>query len=100
MNAANKASEIFVAKASAKGEQKTSEAANIIDEQLDVLKKQMEQKSQQVNDYKTKTVHALPEHIEDNIKAVTATREQIQSLETKIAEEQAKKSSAEHELQD
>jgi polysaccharide chain length determinant protein (PEP-CTERM system associated) len=100
MNAANRLAELFIQKASAKREQKTSEAATVIDEQLDELKKRMETQSQQINDFKTKTVTALPDHIDDNIRGIDTSKEELRDRETKIAEEQARKASIERELQD
>src|SRR5215471_4502783 len=61
MNVTNKLAELFVQTASAKREQKTSEAASVIDEQLDALKKRLEQQSRQMHDYKSKAVNALPD---------------------------------------
>src|SRR5262249_809340 len=100
MNVTNRLAELFVQKASAKSEQKTSEAANVIDEQLDALKKRMEQQSKQMHDYKSKTVHALPDHIDDNLRVIESARQQIQDRITKIAEEEAKRASIVRELHD
>src|SRR5262245_41633349 len=100
MNAANRLAELFIQKASAKREQKTSEAATVIDEQLDELKKRMETQSKQIHDFKTKTVTALPDHIDDNIRGIDTSKEELRDRETKIAEEQARKASIERELQD
>ena len=100
MNVANKLASLFVQKASAKREQNTSEAANVINEQVNALKKELQEKSRQMHDYKTKAVHALPDHIDTNLKAIDSTRDQIRDLEIKIAEEQAKKASTQQELQD
>ena len=100
MNVTNKLAALFVQTASAKREQKTSEAASVIDEQLDALKKRLEQQSRQMHDYKSKAVNALPDHIDDNLHAIGSTRQQILERQTKIAEEEAKKSSIQRELQD
>src|SRR5262245_55797349 len=100
MNVTNKLAELFVQTASAKREQKTSEAASVIDEQLDALKKRLEQQSRQMHDYKSKAVNELPDHIDDNLHAIGSTRQQILERQTKIAEEEAKKSSIQRELQD
>jgi polysaccharide chain length determinant protein (PEP-CTERM system associated) len=96
----NKLGELFAEKASAKREQKTSEEAKVIDEQLDALKRRQEGKSKEMHDYKTKAVHALPDHIDDNLRGIEESKHQIQDLDTKIAEEEAKKSSNERELKD
>jgi polysaccharide chain length determinant protein (PEP-CTERM system associated) len=100
MNVTNKLAELFVDRASAKREQKTSEAANVIDGQLEAVKKRLEQQSRQLNDYKTKTVHALPDHMGDNIRGIDTTRTELQERETKISEEQARRASIEREIQD
>jgi polysaccharide biosynthesis transport protein len=100
MDVTNKLSELFVQKASAKREQKTTEAATVIDDQLDALKKKLEQKSKEMHDYKQKAVHALPDHYDDNLRAIDSTKDQIRDRDTKIAEEEAKKSTIEKELQD
>ena len=100
MNVTNKLAELFAQNASAKREQKTSEAANVINEQVDDLKNRLQRQNDQIQNYKTKAVHALPDHIDNNIKAIDSLKEQIQDRETKIAEEQAKRASIERELQD
>jgi succinoglycan biosynthesis transport protein ExoP len=100
MNVTNKLAELFVQNASAKREQKTSQAASIIDEQVYALKDRLQRQNDQIQNYKTKAVHALPDHIDDNIKAIDSLKEQIQDRETKVAEEQAKRASIERELQD
>ena len=100
MNVTNKLAELFVHKASAEREQKTTEAATVIDDQLDALKQRLETQSRQMHDYKTKAVNALPDHIDDNLRNIESTRDQILERETKIAEEEAKKASSQRELQD
>src|SRR5262245_27566916 len=100
MNVTNKLAELFVRKASADREQKTAEAANVIDGQLDALKQRLEAQSSQMHDYKTKAVNALPDHFDNNLRNIESTRDQILDRETKIAEEEAKKVSSQRELQD
>jgi succinoglycan biosynthesis transport protein ExoP len=100
MNITNKLADLFVHKASAEREQKTTEAATVIDDQLDALKQRLETQSRQMHDYKTKAVNALPDHIDDNLRNIETTRDQILDRETKIAEEEAKKASSQRELQD
>src|SRR5215813_1060764 len=78
MNVTNKLAELFVHKASAKREQKTSEAAEVIDDQVEALKQRMEKQSKQIHDYKSSAVHALPDHIDDNIRGVDSAKEAIQ----------------------
>jgi succinoglycan biosynthesis transport protein ExoP len=100
MNVANKLADLFVATASAKRGEKTEAAATVIADQVEALKKRMEAQSKQMHDFKTKEVTALPEHVDDNIRGIDASREAIQDRETKIAEEQAKKASIQRELKD
>jgi polysaccharide chain length determinant protein (PEP-CTERM system associated) len=100
MNVTNKLAELFIQKASAKREQKTSETAIVIDEQLEALKDRMEAQSKRIHDFKTGAVTALPDHIDDNIRAVDSTKHELRDKETKIAEEDAKKASIQRELQD
>jgi polysaccharide chain length determinant protein (PEP-CTERM system associated) len=100
MNVTNKLAELFLQKASARREQKTSEAATVINEQLQTLKNSIDEKSKQMHDFKTKAVNALPDHVGDIYRSIEATRLQSQELATKIADEQAKKSSTQRELQD
>src|SRR5215467_6491420 len=84
MNITNKLADLFVHKASAEREQKTTEAATVIDDQLDALKQRLETQSRQMHDYKTKAVNALPDHIDDNLRNIESTRGQILDRETKI----------------
>src|SRR5262249_44788811 len=100
MNVTNKLAELFVAKASAKREQKTSEAANVINDQLQTLKSGLEEKNRQMHDFKSKAVNALQDHVGDIYRSIEAAKLQMQETETKIAEEEAKKASSQRELQD
>lgn len=100
MNVTNKLAEVFVKDASAKHVQKTDEAAKVIDNQLDALTRHVEDKSKQIHDYKTTAVHALPDHIDDNLKGIETTKDQIQDRETKITQEEAKRTEIERQLAD
>src|SRR5215813_11243082 len=100
MNVTNKLAELFVHRASAEREQKTTEAATVIDDQLDALKQRIETQSRQMHEYKSKAVNALPDHMDDNLRNIESTRAQILERETKIAEEEAKKAASQRELQD
>jgi len=100
MNVTNAIAGLFVKKASANQEEKTTEAATVIDDQLNALKQNLEQKSKQMHDYKTKAVNALPDHVDDIYRGIESTKQQIQDRETKISEEEAKKVSSQRELQD
>jgi polysaccharide biosynthesis transport protein len=100
MNVTNTLAEAFVRDASAKHEQKTDEAAKVIDDQLNALNHRIEDQSIQIHKYKTDAVHALPDHIDDNLRDIDAAKDQIQDRETKISEEQAKKASIERQLAD
>jgi polysaccharide chain length determinant protein (PEP-CTERM system associated) len=100
MNVTNKLAEAFVKDASAKHEEKTNEAAKVIDDQLDALTKRIESESKSIHDYKTTAVHALPDHIDDNLRASDSAKDQIQDRQTKISDEEAKKASIERQLAD
>ena len=100
MNVTNTLAEAFVKDASAKHEQKTDEAAKVIDDQIAALNQRLEKQSNDIHAYKANAVHALPDHIDDNLHAIEAAREQIQDRETKISEEQAKKASIDRQLAD
>src|SRR4029077_18926383 len=84
MNVTNKLSELFVRRASANNEQKTQDAATVIDDQVNALKERLEKQSQQLHSYKQKTVDALPDHIDDNIRAVNSLKEEYGDRTTKI----------------
>lgn len=100
MNVTNTLAEAFVKDASAKHEQKTDDAAKVIDDQLNALTNRIESESERIHDYKTTAVHALPDHIDDNLHSIENAKDQIQDRETKITEEQAKKSSIDKQLAD
>jgi len=100
MNVVNKLAGIFVQQASAKRDQKTTEAATVIDEQLEALKRRMEVQSKDIHEFKEKNVRALPDHIDDTIRSIDQSREDMRDRETKVAEELAKKASIEKELHD
>lgn len=100
MAVTNGLAEAFVKAASAKHEQKTDDAAKVIDDELETLTKHLDDQSKQIHDYKTATVHALPDHIDDNLHAITSSTERIQERQTKISEELAKKAMIEGQLSD
>ena len=100
MNVTNKLAEAFVKNASAKHEEKTNEAAKVIDAELDALTKRIDSESKKIHDYKTTAVHALPDHIDDNLRASDVAKDQIQERQTKISEEEATKASIEGQLAD
>jgi polysaccharide biosynthesis transport protein len=100
MNVTNKLAELFSERASAKREQKNTETAKVIDDQLDALNQRMGKTSKKIHDYKSKAVNALPDHMDDNIRALDGAKDGIQDRETKISEEQAKRASIEREIQD
>jgi polysaccharide biosynthesis transport protein len=100
MNVTNKLAELFVQRASQQREQKTADAATVIDDQLEDLKQRMEAQSKQIHDFKSREYTALPEHIDDNIRAVDSLKEEMRDRDTKISEEEAKKASIQREIQD
>ena len=99
MAVTNKLADLFVHYASASHEEKNKEAATVIDNQLDALKQRLTNQSKQLHAYKTQAVHALPDHIDDNIRAVDSLKAQNQERETKVSEEEARRSSIQQELQ-
>src|SRR5262249_6263233 len=100
MDVTNKLAEAFVTNASAKHEQKTVEAAKIIDDQLGALNKRIGGETQQINEKKTKAVRTLRDNVDDNYRGIESKKEQIQDRETKITEEQAKRASIEQLIGD
>lgn len=100
MNVTNTLADSFVRNATAKHDQKTQEAAKVINDQIDALNKRIEAESQQIHEYKTNAVHALPDHMDDNLRAIDSAKDQIQERETKTSEEQARKAVIEREIAD
>jgi len=100
MNVTNKLSELFVLSASASSQQKTQDAASAIDDQLSALKGRLESQSQELHSYKQKAVDALPDHIDDNIRAVHDLKATYDDRTTKIAEEEARRTTIQKQLQE
>jgi polysaccharide chain length determinant protein (PEP-CTERM system associated) len=100
MNATNKLSDSFVKRASANRVQKSQDAASVIDDQLSSLKDRLEQQSTTLHAYKQKAVDALPDHIDDNIRAVDSLKADYRDRTTKIAEEEARRSAIQKQLQE
>jgi len=100
MNVTNKLAEEFVKNADAKHEKKTDDAAKVIDDQLDALTKRIDAESKEIHDYKTSAVHALPDHIDDNLRALESAKDAIEERRAKITDEQAKKATVEGQLAD
>jgi polysaccharide chain length determinant protein (PEP-CTERM system associated) len=87
----NKLADLFVQQASAKSDQKITDARNIIDEQVNSLKERLEQQDQVIRSYKQKAVNELPEHMDFNIKEVDSLKAHYEDRVSKIADEEAKK---------
>jgi polysaccharide biosynthesis transport protein len=99
-NIANKLAELFVEQASAKHEQKNEEAESVINNQIEALKKRLENQGKQLQDYKAQIAHALPDHIDDNLREAERLQTTYQDRSTKIAEEEAKRTSIHKQIQD
>src|SRR5713226_379954 len=99
-NVANKLAELFVQQASAKHEQKNEETASVINDQLGSLKKRLEDQGKRLQDYKAQISHALPDHIDDNLREAERLRSTYQERTIKIAEEEARRTSIQKQLQD
>ncbi len=100
MNVTNKLAELFVQQASVKHEQKNEEAASVITEQINELTKRLEQQGKQLHDYKSQNAHALPEHVDDNFRAADDLKAQLRDRATKIAEEEARRTAIQKQIQD
>ncbi len=100
MNVANRLAELFVRQASAKHEQKTEEAASVIDDELEALKKRLDEQSRRLHDYKSATVNVLPEHMLENMHVTDELREASRDLESKVNDEEAKRTSVRKQIDD
>jgi len=87
----NKLADLFVQQASAKSDQKVTDARNIIDEQVNSLKQRLEQQDSEIRSYKQKAVNELPEHMDFNIKEVDSLKTQYEDRASKVSDEEAKK---------
>jgi polysaccharide chain length determinant protein (PEP-CTERM system associated) len=99
-NVANSLAELFVQQASAKHEQKDQEAESVINDQINSLKQRLEHEGKQLQDYKAQVAHALPDHIDDNLREAERLRASFQDRTLKIAEEEARRTSIQKQLQD
>jgi polysaccharide biosynthesis transport protein len=99
-NIANKLAQMFVEQASAKHEQKNEEAESVINDQIGLLKKRLENQGKQLQDYKGQVAHALPDHIDDNLREAERLQATYQDRSLKIDEEEARKTSIQKQLQD
>jgi polysaccharide chain length determinant protein (PEP-CTERM system associated) len=100
MNVTNKLADLLVEGASAKHEQKDEEAESIINDQLEAVRKRLEQQGKKLHDYKAQIAHELPEHFEDNLRQAEDLQDQYQSRTTRIAEEEAKRTSIQKQITD
>jgi len=99
-NVANRLAELFVQRASAKHEQKDQEAESVINTQIESLKKRLEEQGKQLQNYKAQIPHALPDHIDDNLREAERLRATYQDRTLKIAEEEARRTSIQKQIQD
>jgi succinoglycan biosynthesis transport protein ExoP len=100
MNVANNLADLLVQEASAKHEQKDEEAESVINDQIQNVTKRLEQQGKQLRDYKAQIAHELPDHYEDNLRQAEDLQNQYQSRATRIAEEEATRTSIQRQIQD
>jgi polysaccharide biosynthesis transport protein len=100
MNVTNKLSQLFVERSSAQGEKKIQDAQGAINDQLEALKKRLTEQSKNLHDYKQQAVHALPDHIDDNFRQVESLQTEYKSLESKIADEDARRNAIRKQLEE
>jgi hypothetical protein len=93
-----KLAEEFVNRSTVKEERKTEDAQSIIQDQLNVVKGRLAQEDQRVKQYKQSAAHELPEHVDANIRALDDLRNEYQTRETKIADDEARLTSILNEL--
>jgi succinoglycan biosynthesis transport protein ExoP len=99
-NVTNTLVEEFVRQASAKHEEKAGEQAAVIDTELDALRKRMEDQSKKLHDYKSKTVHILPEHMLENMRVVDDLKDQLRDREEKISLEESRRTTIQRQIDD
>ena len=100
MNVANKLAELLVEQASMKHEQTNEETESVIATQIEKLKKSLEQQGKELENYKSQVAHALPEHIDDNFRVANELQFQYQDRTAKIADEEARRTSIQQQIQD
>src|SRR5438874_2569972 len=64
------------------------------------LKQRLEAEGKQLETYKGQIAHALPDHIDDNLREAERLRATYQDRTLKIAEEEARRTSIQKQLQD
>ena len=96
----NRLAELFIQEASAKHEHKDEETESVINNQIDSLKKRLEEQGKQLQNYKAQIAHALPDHIDDNLREAERLQTTYQDRTLKIAEEEARRTSIQKQLQD
>ena len=100
MNVTNKLIDEFVNHASEKQEQKTEEQAAVIENELDALNKRIEEQSKKLHDYKSQTVHVLPDHMLENMRVLDDLKEQLRDTREKISMEESRRTTIERQLDD
>ena len=100
MNVTNKLAQLLVQEASANHEQKDEDAESVINDQIDALKKRLEKQGRDLQDYKGQVAHALPDHIDYNLRQAQELNFRHENLGTKIAEEEAKRTAIQKQIED
>src|SRR5207237_1870507 len=100
MNVTNKLADLLVREASANHEQKDEEAESVITDQIDALKKRLENQGKELQNYKAQVAHALPDHIDYNLRQAQELSFRFENLATKIAEEEAKRTAIQKQIED
>ena len=100
MNVANRLAKLFIEQASADRRQKSEGAASVIDEQLERLRLRLDTQSRELHSYKQKVITALPDHIDANMREAHSLRDQYSHIETKIADDEARRTALMKELRE
>ncbi|HYR41488.1 MAG TPA: AAA family ATPase [Terriglobia bacterium] len=99
MNVTNKLAQLLVQETSENHEQKDEQAESVINDQLDALKKRLEKQGKELQDYKGQVAHALPDHIDYNLRQAQELNFRYENLATKISEEEAKRTAIQKQIE-
>jgi polysaccharide biosynthesis transport protein len=94
----NRLAGLFVERTSALRSQQVEQQDNVLDQEVDRLRGQVDAQEQGLKIYKGKVSQELPERLATNLKALENLQQQIQSRTDQITEGEAKRSSLTEEM--
>jgi polysaccharide chain length determinant protein (PEP-CTERM system associated) len=100
MDVTNRLAQILVQETSRVRDQQQTQTSNVLDAELDGLRKKLSTQEQKINQFKTAAGLSRPDQIDANLKLYQALQDQLQHKNTALADEEARRTALVQEVHD